>query len=163
MGLVPPHRETQGGFVDLSVRHNLTISSLGRWRGRTRLLAARRECEDAETVAETLGIVPDGVETPFGLLSGGNKQKVVFGRALLRKPGLFVLCEPTRGVDVETRTSIYRLIHALRDDGAAVLIVSSDSEDLFATCDRVGAVEDGVLGPLRPVHLMNSADMEALL
>jgi ribose transport system ATP-binding protein len=108
-------------------------------------------------------VQPPGVDTPFGVLSGGNKQKVIFGRALLQDPAVYVLCEPTRGVDVGTRSEIYGLVAELRDSGAAVRVVTSDSEDLFAVCDAVAVVEDGRLSERRPIENMQPTDLEVMV
>lgn len=161
--LVPPHRESQGGFADLSVGANLTISSLRTWRTPWRLIATHRERADSLAMAEELDLRPRGITTPYGVLSGGNKQKVVFGRALLKNPEVYVLCEPTRGVDIGTRAEIYRLIHTLRDRGAAVLVVSSDAEDLFSACDLIGIVEHGRVGALKAVGEMTASELELMV
>lgn len=161
--LVPPHRETQGGIQLSSVRENLTLSALARWRGVGRLLALGRESRDAQAMATELNVIPDDVEGAYGVLSGGNKQKVIFGRVLLRQPEVYVLCEPTRGVDIGTRMEIYRLIRKLRSRDSAVLVISSDSEDLFAVCDRIGVVDDGTVDELVPADEMNTQQLEALV
>jgi len=161
--LVPPHRETQGGIPLNSIRENLTLSSLDRWRSLGRLLALRREERDAQQMTNELNVVPGDAEGPYGVLSGGNKQKVIFGRVLLREPQVYVLCEPTRGVDIKTRTEIYRLIRKLRSKDVAVLVISSDSEDLFAVCDRIGVVDDGTVAELVPAEQMNTQQLEALV
>jgi ribose transport system ATP-binding protein len=161
--LVPPHRESQGGFGELSIRENMALSALGRWRGITRLLNPRREELDCAAVSADLAIKPASIDTTFDILSGGNKQKAIFGRALLLEPDVFVLCEPTRGVDVGTRSEIYRLIRQLARGGAAVLVASSDAEDLFSVCDRVSLVTDGRLQPLRPVSELSPSELELMV
>ncbi len=162
-GLVPPHRETQGGLQVSSIRENLTLSSLARWRRFARLLALGSEGRDAQAMATELNVVPGNAEGSYGVLSGGNKQKVIFGRVLLREPQVYVLCEPTRGVDIATRMEIYRLIRKLRSKDVAVLVISSDSEDLFAVCDRIGVVDDGKVAELVPAEQMNTQQLEALV
>jgi ribose transport system ATP-binding protein len=161
--LVPPHRESQGGFGALSVRENMSVSSLARWRRVGRIIDPRREQRDCADVAAELSVRPSATDTPFEVLSGGNKQKVIFGRALLRRPDVYVLCEPTRGVDVGTRSEIYRLIRELARDGAAVLVASSDAEDLFSVCDRVALVVDGHLEPLRPISELTTSELELMV
>ena len=141
----------------------MTLSALKKWRMSSRLLSLRREGAAVTDMVDQLGIRPSGMEIPFGVLSGGNKQKVIFARALLRAPKAYVLCEPTRGVDVTSRGEIYSLIRQMRDSGAGVLIVTSDDHDLFAVCDRIGVVEGGRVGQLRPVAEMNIKDLEALV
>jgi ribose transport system ATP-binding protein len=161
--LVPPHRESQGGFDDLRVSANLTMSSLAGWRGRTRLLRGSRERRDAEQMIDRLQVHPPDPDADFGSLSGGNKQKVIFGRALFCKPRLYVLCEPTRGVDVATRAAVYRLIDELREGGAGVLLVTSDFEDLFAVCDRIAVVESGQVHDFIAVDETTHEELEAFV
>jgi ribose transport system ATP-binding protein len=161
--LVPPHRESQGGFGELSIRENMSVSALARWRRIGRLLDPRPEKRDCVEIAAELSVKPSSVDTPYEVLSGGNKQKVIFGRALLRRPDIYVLCEPTRGVDVGTRSEIYRLIRELAKEGAAVLVASSDAEDLFSVCNRVALVVDGGLQPLRLVSELTEAELELMV
>jgi ribose transport system ATP-binding protein len=161
--LVPPHRETQGGFLDLSVRSNLTVSSLPRWRHGSRLLKLGRERDDVNEMIGRVQVNPTDAEAAFGTLSGGNKQKVIFGRVLFQQPNVYVLCEPTRGVDVGTRAEIYKLIRGLSEQGAAVLVITSDSEDLFAVCDRIAVVEDGRVGDFLPVDESHAKELEAFI
>ncbi|MBS1889191.1 MAG: sugar ABC transporter ATP-binding protein [Actinobacteria bacterium] len=161
--LVPPHRETQGGFLEQSTLENLTISSLSRWRSPVRLLRGGSERRDAGEVMDRLSVRPADPGAVFGTLSGGNKQKVVFGRALLSGPSVYVLCEPTRGVDVGTRMEIYKLIEDLASGGAGVLVVTSDSEDLFAICNRIAVVVDGRLGAFIEAEETNPQQLEAFI
>lgn len=162
--LVPPHRESQGGFAEMSVQANLTVSSMGSWRSRgTRLLRGRAERADACGMIERLDVRPADPDAAFGTLSGGNKQKVVFGRAVFRHPDVYVLCEPTRGVDVQTRSALYEVIRGLRREGAAVLLISSDSEDLFAVCDRIAVVEQGRLRDFTAIDEITPDALEAFI
>jgi ribose transport system ATP-binding protein len=160
--LVPPHRESQGGFGALSVRENMSVSALSRWLT-ARLIKGRMEVRDCTSVAKELSVQPPSIDNTFDVLSGGNKQKVIFGRALLRKPDVFVLCEPTRGVDVGTRSEIYRLIRELAQSGAAVLVASSDAEDLFSVCDRVALAVQGSLQPLRHISELTETELELMV
>jgi ribose transport system ATP-binding protein len=114
-------------------------------------------------VATRLRITPHRLALRQDTLSGGNQQKVLFGRGLLRQADCFVLCEPTRGVDVGTRAEIYSLIRDLRDDGAAVLVLSSDVQDLFELADRIGAMEGGQLTQLWDTGALGSAELTQLL
>lgn len=161
--LVPPHRETQGGFDDHTLEENLAVSSLSRWRSRVGLLSLPRQRAASAEMAERLNVDPPDLAHVFGALSGGNKQKVIFGRALLSEANVYILCEPTRGVDVGTRLEIYSLIRGLQAAGAAVLILSSDAEDLLTTCDRVSVLYDGTLTEPRRVKDFSISELEALL
>jgi ribose transport system ATP-binding protein len=161
--MVPPHRESQGGFGELPIGANMSITALQRWRRFARLIDPRREKQDSEQIMTELSVKPGFIGTPFEVLSGGNKQKVIFGRAMLSRPDVYILCEPTRGVDVGTRSEIYRLIRELASQGAAVLVVSSDAEDLFAVCDRLALVSDRQLQPLRQVSELTPSELEMMV
>jgi ribose transport system ATP-binding protein len=163
LALVPPHRESQGGFNELTVRENMALSALPSWRRLRSLLDPRPEREECATIMRQLGVTPNSLDVPFEVLSGGNKQKVIFGRALLKHPDVYVLCEPTRGVDVGTRSEIYRLIRSLAANGAAVLVASSDAEDLFCVCDRAALIVNGSLQPFRPVSELTPAELELMV
>jgi ribose transport system ATP-binding protein len=147
----------------MSVQHNLTISSLPDWRSRLGLVRGGAERTDAATMIRRLDVKPSDPDAVFGTLSGGNKQKVVFGRAVFRKPDVYVLCEPTRGVDVQTREALYELIRGLRSAGAAILLISSDSEDLFAVCDRIAVVEQGRLRDFTAIDEITPDALEAFI
>lgn len=163
VGFVPPHRETQGGFPELAVRDNLTIAALKSWRNALGLLSVSAEAKAADEMVDRLAVHPPSADTLFDSLSGGNKQKVIFGRALFREPDVCVLCEPTRGVDAKTRKEIYALIRRLRDGGAAVLIVSSDAEDLFSLADHVGVVAGGRVANVSLTKEMAPENLEELV
>jgi len=162
-GFIPPHRETQGGFLEQSTMDNVTISSLSRWRSPFRLLRAPRMRHDGVEMIDRLSVEPRDPGAVFSTLSGGNKQKAIFGRVLMAGPQIYVLCEPTRGVDVETRMEIYRLIEELAEAGAGVMIASSDSEDLFAVCDRIAVVTDGQLSAFLTASESDPEDLEAFI
>jgi ribose transport system ATP-binding protein len=161
--LVPPHRESQGGFGGLNIRENLAVSALSSWRRLLCILDRRSEKRECEKILDVLNVQPRSLDTPYEVLSGGNKQKVIFGRALLSRPDVYVLCEPTRGVDVGTRSEIYRLIRVLAKDGAAVLVASSDAEDLFSVCDRAALVVNGGLQPLRHISELAPSELELMV
>jgi ribose transport system ATP-binding protein len=161
--LIAPQRETQGCIAELPVLWNATLSALPKWRNPFRLLNLSSERADADAVMRQLRVTPANSTLAIGALSGGNQQKVLFARTLLRGASLFVLCEPTRGVDVATRREIYRLIAELRDGGAAILVVTSDSEDLFAICDRVGALTATGLSELWDADALTEESLSAVL
>jgi ribose transport system ATP-binding protein len=159
--LVPPHRETQGGFADLTVMDNTSIASLRSLRSGVRLLNLQRELAGTMRLIGRLQVKPAAPDAIYSSLSGGNKQKVLFARALLTGARLFILCEPTRGVDPSTRNEIYHLIREVRATGAAVLVVSSDSEDLVAVADRVGLVSGGRIGLMTDMADLSDDGLEA--
>ncbi|GAA3516212.1 sugar ABC transporter ATP-binding protein [Aeromicrobium panaciterrae] len=143
---VPAHRESEGVFSDSSVEFNVAAGGWSRWRMRSGLLNVRQMRRDVDEAVETLSVVPHRLDATVSDLSGGNQQKTLLARALMRRPQLLVLCEPTRGVDVATRREIYAQIRRIADSGTAVLIASSDHEDIVALADRVGVLNaDGTL------------------
>ncbi|TQM11895.1 ATP-binding cassette domain-containing protein [Pseudonocardia kunmingensis] len=144
IALVPEERRTEALFPGLSVRSNLTASSLSA-HARGGVLSRRRERRTAEDLVERLGIVPRSAAPDVATLSGGNQQKVVVGRWLARGGRLYLVDEPTAGVDVAAKAEIYRHLGELAAGGAAVLVVSSDFEELIGLCDRILVVRDGVV------------------
>jgi ribose transport system ATP-binding protein len=148
VALIPPQREVQAVVGDASVLWNASLTTLKDLRvSRTPFLSLTRERQQAQAALDRLNVVPRDLDAPITALSGGNQQKVIFARAMLQGADAFVLCEPTRGVDVRTRREIYALINDLRASGKAILVASSDVEDVLATSDVVHFVENGRLGP----------------
>ncbi len=142
VGLAPEERKSQALLLDQAVYRNITVSSLGRF-ARAGFLDDSAERERAEELSRSLDVRPTGVERPVRNLSGGNQQKVVLARWLLRDCRVLLLDEPTRGVDVGARSEIYRLIRRLADDGVAVVVVSSEVEEVLGLADRVLVVREG--------------------
>jgi ABC-type sugar transport system ATPase subunit len=140
--LVPADRGREGIVAEFAVRENLSLSVIGRL-GRRGKLDKREETELADLWTQRLGIVAAGSEAPISTLSGGNQQKVVLARCLVREPQLLVLCEPTAGVDIGTRVAIYELIAELSRSGLTVVLSSSDAGDVLAMCTRVVVLREG--------------------
>ncbi|MEA2182344.1 MAG: ribose transport system ATP-binding protein, partial [Solirubrobacteraceae bacterium] len=109
------------------------------------LLNVRAERAKAREVLRTLNTVPDDPDRIVRLLSGGNQQKVVLARWLLRECRVLLLDEPTRGVDISTKAEIYRIITGLAKDGLGVLVVSSELQELAGICTRVLIMREGEL------------------
>jgi ribose transport system ATP-binding protein len=140
--LVPADRAREAVIAEFDVAENLSLSILGRLGGRGRL-GLREERELVADWTERLGVVTAGPDALISTLSGGNQQKVVVARCLVRDPELLVLCEPTAGVDVGTRIAIYDLIAQLSREGLTVVVSSSDVGDLLAMCTRVAVLRHG--------------------
>jgi ribose transport system ATP-binding protein len=100
---------------------------------------------DANRIADTLSLVRSSLDSLVSSLSGGNAQKVVIGKWLLREPKLLLLNDPTKGVDVGAKGEFYNLLSDLRRAGTAILFYSSDDEELLGLCDRVLVLHDGRL------------------
>ena len=129
-----------------STRRSRTTSRSWRFRPwpRTASCPRRASASAAATQAEAVRLESaTGLAAPARSLSGGNQQKVVLGKWLMAKPGVFLLDEPTRGIDVGAKQQVYRLIAELADSGAAVLVVSSEIEELLGLCDRILVMRRG--------------------
>ena len=142
LGFAPEDRKSQGLVLDWSVAKNVSLADLGRFE-RGPLLNIGRERAEVRKQLQALNTVPDDVDRPVRLLSGGNQQKVVLARWLLRECRVLLLDEPTRGVDVPTKAEIYRLIADLARQGLAVLVVSSELEELVGICTRILVMRQG--------------------
>ena len=136
ISLIPESRRDQGLIVGLSVRDNTTLPHLRRFMGRFGIRAKQEEAAAGQAIQEA-GVKAEGLSVPVGTLSGGNQQKVLFARAMLGQPQLFIADEPTRGVDVGSKRAIYDVIGQLARSGCAVLLVSSELEDLVEISHRV--------------------------
>jgi len=142
VGLCPEERKSQGLLLDEAVYRNITMASLDRF-ARAGFLDSAEERRRADELAERLDVRPRRTTQAARTLSGGNQQKVLLARWLLRDCRVLLLDEPTRGVDVGARTEIYGLIRALADSGVAVVVVSSEVEEVLGLADRVLVVREG--------------------
>ena len=142
LALVSEDRQITGLIPCLSLRKNITLSHLnlcswGTWIGRAR---------ESRLVSDMMARVAIHAQDPFqrvNTLSGGNQQKVVLGRALMGRPGVLILDEPTRGIDVGARIEIYELIRTMADQGMAIIMVSSDLTEILGMSDRVLVLREG--------------------
>jgi ribose transport system ATP-binding protein len=144
LGLAPEERKSQGLLLDESVTRNITVSSLTRFaRGGFLRFGAERAAAQAH--ARKLDVRPSDVDRLVRTLSGGNQQKVVLARWLLRDCRVLLLDEPTRGVDVGARSEIYALMRTLADEGVAIVLVSSEVEEVLGLSDRVLVLREGAV------------------
>lgn len=143
-GLAPEDRHRDGLMLNLSVTENLVMTILGRFVRGILLMHGAIEASSARSIA-ALGIHPPDGSRPVRLLSGGNQQKVLVGKWLNLGPRVLALDEPTVGVDVGAKAEIYAILRAERDRGVAVLIVSSDLEEVMTIADRIGVMASGRL------------------
>lgn len=141
MGFCPEDRKTDGIIGAASVRENI-ILALQAQRGWLRPIPRREQQQIAGRFIKSLGIRTPHAEQPVELLSGGNQQKVLLSRWLVTKPQFLILDEPTRGIDVGAHAEIIRLIESLCADGLALLVISSELEELVGYADRVVILRD---------------------
>jgi len=144
MALIPEDRKTEGLMLPMSVRDNLTFAAMSQLsRGGIIDRAAERSAIDE--MIRLLAIKTDGTAVPAGSLSGGNQQKLVIAKWLLRRPRIILLNDPTRGIDVGTKQELYQLLRRLADDGAAIILYSTDYDELIGCCDKVLVMYDGAV------------------
>lgn len=153
--IVPEDRRAQGLLHGMDVKSNLSASSLRSW-ARWGVVNPRAEEHAAEDQVTALNVQPPDPRYPILGLSGGNQQKVLMGRARLRHPDVYVLCEPTRGVDIGTRRALYGFISEVCEQGAAVVVLSIDLDDIMAVSDRVGIVADGRITNIQPIESVSA-------
>lgn len=151
VGFVSEDRTGEGLAASLSIAENLTLSRLN-GLGPGPIVWPRRQAQACDPHIQALGIRCLNADQPVAELSGGNQQKVAIARLLHHDVDVFLLDEPTRGVDVSAKIAIYRLIDQLACAGKAVLMVSSSLPELLGICDRVAVMFRGRLGPARPVR-----------
>ena len=160
--MVPEDRASEAVFADLTVDENLSIASSGEyWRGGR--LHLRQQRRDSERLIRDYGIKAPGARVKLSSLSGGNQQKVILARWIRRQPSVLLLDEPTHGVDVGARTAIYEVIRAAAAQGACVLVVSSDAEELESLCDRVMVLRDGYLAETLDTNETTDIDLEGVV
>jgi ribose transport system ATP-binding protein len=141
VAFVPEHRKTEGLAMGRSVQDNVLLAGLRRLFP-SRWYRPRPAAEAAAGMIEQLRIATPSPWRPVSVLSGGNQQKVVVGKWLVAGSRVFVFDEPTRGIDVGAKAEIYRLIETLVDRGAAVLLISSELQEIAAVCDRAYVMRD---------------------
>lgn len=137
MALIAEDRKTQGIFANKTIALNSTLAGLGKLGSSLTRLLPSRETEVSEELIGRLKIKCEGPLQLIDRLSGGNQQKVLIARWLETKAKVWLLDEPTRGVDVGSKAAIHEHLRQLRDDGAAIVIASSELEELTALCDRI--------------------------
>lgn len=144
VGYVPEERRSEGLVLEFSVGRNITFAVLRRL-SRFGLVRRKREGRQVEESVRALGVKTRSVDQQVSLLSGGNQQKVVLAKALLTEPALLVLDEPTRGVDVAAKAEIHRLVRQLAASGTAILMISSEIQELLTLADRILVMRTGRL------------------
>ncbi|NOT48249.1 MAG: sugar ABC transporter ATP-binding protein [Acidobacteria bacterium] len=140
--LVPEDRRVSGLIVDLPILSNITLPALSRYAS-AGLVSRERENNTASEMCKKLVVKAPSPETNAASLSGGNQQKVVLAKWLSLDPKLMIFDEPTRGIDVGAKAEIYQLMRDLAKNGVAIMMISSDMEEILATSDRVAVMHEG--------------------
>ena len=144
IALVPEDRRYYGLILQDSVRHNIGLPNLDRLSA-LGLVRRSREASLADESRARLRIRTPSIDQTAGLLSGGNQQKIVLGKWLARKPRFIIFDEPTRGIDVGAKSEIYAIMNELATGGVAILMISSDLEEVLGMSDRVLVLHEGRL------------------
>lgn len=158
--MVPENRRDEGLMTAMSVEENLTIASMGK-RSKFGFRSLAGDRRSASNQVEALKIKTPSLRQTVAFLSGGNQQKIVFGKWILRQPSVLLLDEPTRGVDIGAKQEIYGLMEQLADQGVAILFASSEMEELLGMADRVLVMHEGRMsGQLTRNELSEQAIMQ---
>jgi ribose transport system ATP-binding protein len=162
MAFLTEDRRAEGLMMEAPIDHNIALSSLQAYAsGLPRMIDSSRLGTDVAKVSASVQIgARDITRTQVKNLSGGNQQKVVIGKWLLRQPKAFILDEPTRGIDVGTKNEVYKIINRLAADGAGILMISSEIEELIGMSDRIMVLAHG---EIRAIFERGSFDREKLL
>ena len=140
--LVPEDRRLSGLVAEFSIRENVSLPALHR-HARAGLVSVAEERRSVDAVCRPLQIKAPSIEVKASTLSGGNQQKVVLAKWLALGPKVLIVDEPTRGIDVGAKAEIYKLLRGLAHDGVAVVMISSDMEELLYLSDRVAVMHEG--------------------
>ena len=143
--MVPEDRKSEGLLLPQPILTNLTLGRLDMFRTPLGFLKKAKERAAAADMGRRALLKCDSLDQPVEQLSGGNQQKVVIGRWLLRDPEVILFDEPTRGIDVAAKFAVYRLIDELTERGKGVVVVSSETEELMLICDRIAVMSAGRL------------------
>jgi ribose transport system ATP-binding protein len=142
LALVPEDRKAQGAILNLTIRDNVAMVGMDRWQ-RAGFVKDRQIDQRAEEARESLRIQTPSTRQQVSMLSGGNQQKVVLAKWMPLRPRIFLLDEPTRGIDVGSKSEIYEVIDQMTAEGAAVLAISSELEEVLRISDRVIVMHEG--------------------
>lgn len=142
MGFLPDDRKLDGCIGNLSVRENIILALQAR-QGMFKMLPRAKQNELADKFIDMLQIKTASRETPLNQLSGGNQQKVILARWLCINPDFLILDEPTRGIDIGTKTEFQKLVLKFASEGMSVVFISSEIEEMLRTCSRMCVMRDG--------------------
>ena len=143
--LIPEDRKRSGLLLDVSIAGNISLPDMAH-HSTAGIVQPDSETRNAEKQRDSLNIRTPSVANEVGALSGGNQQKVVLAKWLSMEPRVIIFDEPTRGVDVGAKSEIYSLMRALADRGVAILMISSDMEEVIGVSDRIAVMHEGAIG-----------------
>lgn len=162
MGLLPDDRKAEGIIGDLSVRENIILAMQAKL-GIFKKIPMAKQIEIADQYIEMLQIKTASRETLIKRLSGGNQQKVILARWLATNPDFLILDEPTRGIDIGTKTEIQKLVIKLAQEGKSLIFISSEIEEMLRTCNRMAVLRDGAkVGEISGEEMTQEGVMHAI-
>jgi ABC-type sugar transport system ATPase subunit len=156
--LVPENRKFDGLFFNFAGFPNLSAAALDRI-GRNGLISLAQEAATGRKLIADLSITPAAEAKTVGFLSGGNQQKIVIGRWLFADAELFILDEPTQGIDIGAKIAVYQLINRLTRAGKSVILISSDHDELIAMSDRIAIIAHGQIAAIRQASEVDKTDL----
>ncbi len=145
LAMVPEDRKEDGLFLPRSVRMNITLASIRAFRRRGGRINESAEIQAANRIVAAVDLRCHSLEQPVAELSGGNQQKALIGRWLMRDAAVYLFDEPTRGIDIAAKTAVYSLLDDLARRGKACVVASSEMEELMEICDRIAVLSMGRL------------------
>jgi ABC-type sugar transport system ATPase subunit len=162
LAFVPGERRSEGLFLSQDILRNVTLPHLRRLARLSAFANRPAELAEVATVGRRVRLRATGPRQRVWRLSGGNQQKVMFGRAVAGAPRVLLLDEPTRGVDIAAKFDIHALLREIADAGAAILITSSDHEELLELCTRIMILKDRRISGIVPALGLTPAELLAL-
>lgn len=143
IALIPEDRKSQGLFLEHTVQNNVVVSYIEKLNSNKLILSIKNIKKFAFDVIKKMNVKPLNVKLSIKNLSGGNQQKVVIGKWLLGNPKVIIMDEPTRGIDVGTKSEIYKLMQDLAEKGMGIILLSSEFKEICGLCNRVIVLKDG--------------------
>ncbi|ATA60153.1 D-ribose transporter ATP binding protein [Geobacillus stearothermophilus] len=151
IALITEDRKGEGLLLDQTLDFNITMANMKKFAKKSRLIDLKGIREEAKRFIKELKIRPDNIELKARNLSGGNQQKVVIAKWLCTKAKVFIFDEPTRGIDVGAKVEVYRLMNELVENGAIVIMISSELPEILGMCDRVLVMREGKITADLPI------------
>ena len=158
IGFITENRKSEGLILDFSISRNIALPSVDTFAKRS-VINAKNETAFSEALSKKLGVKTASIDLEAGALSGGNQQKVIFGKWLERAPKIFMMDEPTRGIDVGAKYEIYELIINMAKQGKTIIVVSSEMPEILGITNRIGVMSNGHLSGIVNTKETNRAEL----
>ncbi len=164
LAYVSEDRKTYGLVLIDSIKRNMTMAALRNFFSKKGVVNENEEIVSAEEYKKRINVKSNSIEQVVGSLSGGNQQKVVLAKWMLTQPDVLILDEPTRGIDVGAKYEIYCVINDLAKAGKAVIVISSEMQEIIGTCDRVYVINEGeIAGELNKDEVSQEKIMQKIM